>query len=183
MQSLLPSLRTVFDFGGNVGNLLYCYSRYLALPSDLTWTVYDLPKNLERGAAIACAKRETRLRFTRQFEEADGADLFIACGSMHYFEEPLPDMLAKLSRLPRYVLINRTPLVDGPPLATIQDAEFWRIACVLHNRDSIIAQFNKLGYELMDIWSIDESSVIVVCYPDRSARSYSGLFFRLRGTT
>jgi putative methyltransferase (TIGR04325 family) len=181
MQPLLPSLRTVFDFGGNVGNLFYCYSRYLALPNDLIWTVYDLPNNLKTGATIACEKSERRLRFTGQFEQAEGADLFIACGSLHYFEEPLPDMLAKLTRLPRYVLINRTPLVDGPPLATIQDAEFWRIACKLHNRDNLIAQFNKLGYDLMDMWSIAESSVIVVCYPDRSARSYTGLFFKLRG--
>ena len=181
MQPLLPSLRTVFDFGGNVGNLLYCYSRHLALPDDLIWTVYDLPNNLKTGATIACEKGERRLRFTGQFDEANGADLFIACGSMHYFEEPLPDMIAKLTRLPRHVLINRTPLVDGPPVATIQDAEFWRIACKLHNRDNLIAQFNKLGYDLIGMWSIEESSVIVVCYPDRSARSYTGLFFKLRG--
>lgn len=180
MQPLLPSLRTVFDFGGNVGNLFYCYSRYLALPQQLIWTVYDLPTNLEMGAKIAGERGEKRLRFTERLEEADGADLLVACGSMHYFEEPLPDIIAKFTRLPRYVLINRTPLIDGPPLATIQDGEFWRIACMLHNRDNLIAQFNKLGYDLMDMWSIDESSVIVVCYPDRSARSYTGMFFGLR---
>lgn len=181
LQPLLPSLRAVFDFGGNVGNLFYCYSRYLALPDALVWTVYDLPSNLEMGTKIAGERQERRLRFTGRLEEADGADLLIACGSMHYFEEPLPNIIAKFARLPRYVLINRTPLIDGPPLATIQDGEFWRIACMLHNRDDLIARFQKLGYELRDAWSVEESSVIVVCYPDRSARSYAGMFFRLRG--
>jgi putative methyltransferase (TIGR04325 family) len=181
MQPLLPSLRAVFDFGGNVGNLFYCYSRYLALPEELIWTVYDLPSNLEMGAKIAGERQEKRLRFTGRLEEADGADLLIACGSMHYFEEPLPNIIAKFARLPRYVLINRTPLIDGPPLATIQDGEFWRIACMLHNRDDLIARFQNLGYELRDAWSVEESAVIVVCYPDRSARSYTGMFFKLRG--
>ena len=180
MQPLLPSLRTVFDFGGNVGNLFYCYSRYLALPNDLIWTVYDLPNNLDVGAKIARERRESRLRFTERLEEADGVDLLIACGSMHYFEEPLPDIIAKFARLPRYVLINRTPLIDGPPLATVQDGEFWRIACMLHNRDNLIARFQKLGYELRDTWSVEESAVMVVGYPDRSAQSYTGMFFRLR---
>ncbi len=104
IQPLLPSIRTVFDFGGNAGNLFYCYSRYLQLPPDLIWTVYDLPKNRIVGAQIATEKGEKRLRFTGELSEADGVDLFIASGALHYFEQPLPDMIAGLRQLPRYII-------------------------------------------------------------------------------
>jgi hypothetical protein len=34
-----------------------------------------------------------------------------------------------LRRKPRYVLINRAPLVEGPAFATVQDGVRYRLAC------------------------------------------------------
>jgi hypothetical protein len=42
----------IFDLGGNVGNLFYCYKRYLHLPPHLVLQVYDLPKRTEEGGAL-----------------------------------------------------------------------------------------------------------------------------------
>jgi putative methyltransferase (TIGR04325 family) len=180
IQTVLPHLRSLFDFGGNVGNLFYCYSKYLELPPELIWTVYDLPKNNEIGEQLARNHGETRLRFTDQFSHADGTDLFIACGSLHYFEQPLALMIAGFLTKPRYVLINRTPLIDGPALATVQDGGTHRAACILYNRTHLIREFEAIGYELVDTWWATERSLIIPCYPDRSSHAYSGMFFRLR---
>jgi putative methyltransferase (TIGR04325 family) len=181
LQPLLPFVRTIFDFGGNVGNLFYCYSRYLDFPADLTWTVYDLPENVKLGERIAADSGAYRLRFTTSLSDGDGADLFIATGALHYFEKPLADMLAEFKKKPRYVLVNRTPLVDGPRFATVQDNGLvYRVACMLYNRNDLIQEFEKCGYEMLESWSAAERSFIIPCYPDRSPRAYSGMFFRLR---
>lgn len=179
IQPLLPHIRKVFDFGGNAGNLFYSYSNYLKLPSDLVWTVYDLPKNRDAGVRLAKEKNETRLRFTGRLNDAEDADLFIASGSLHYFEKPLPDIIADFRQMPRYVLVNRTPLTDGPPLATVQDAGSWRVACMLYNRDDLIRRFEKVGYETVDTWRATELSLFIPGFPDRSVPAYSGMFFRL----
>jgi putative methyltransferase (TIGR04325 family) len=177
VQRVLPLVRSIFDFGGNVGNLFYCYSKYLDIPSTVTWTVYDLPGNIEVGQQLADECGDRRLRFTCQLSDAEGIDLFVASGSLHYFDRPLPDIIAEFRHKPRYILINRTPLVDGPAFATIQDGGTHRVACMLYNRDDLARKFAAIGYELLDSWSALERSLIVPCYPDRSVPAYSGMFF------
>lgn len=179
LQPLISQIRSVFDFGGNVGNLFYCYSRYLDFSPDLRWTVLDLPETNRLGEKLAESNKEQRLRFTDRISDADGVDLFVSSGSLHYFEQKLSDTLAPFAVKPRYVLIIRAALVDVPSFAAVQDGGTWRLACFLHNREGLVQGLARLGYELVDSWDITERSVIIPCYPDWSARTYSGLFFRL----
>jgi putative methyltransferase (TIGR04325 family) len=178
IRPLLPGIRRVFDLGGGIGGLFYCYSKYLDIPASLIWIVYDLPATREIGEQLARERSESKLVFTNRLADAEGVDLFVACGSLHYFERPLDDLIAGLASKPRYVIINRTPLVDGPTVATVQDGGTYRLACILHNRAEIIRRIEALGYELVDDWRTTELSVIIPCYPDLSAKTYSGLFFR-----
>lgn len=180
LQPILPVVRRVFDFGGSVGNLLYCYSNYVSIPDDLTWTVFDVPENVQLGEQIAGDAGERRLRFTSSLSEGDGADVFLATGALHYFEKSLAAMLSEYRRKPRYVLINRTPFSSGVPFATVQDAGRYRVACMLYNQDELIAEFNAAGYDLVDRWSAAERTHIIPCYPDLSVRAYSGIFLKLR---
>jgi putative methyltransferase (TIGR04325 family) len=181
MAPILPRIRNVFDLGGSVGNLFYCYSKYLDIPSDFSWTVCDLADTNKLGKELAVSMNETRLRFTDQRLDADGTDLLIISGALHYFEQSLSDMVAAFIVKPRYVLVNRAPLVDVPALVTVQDGGTYRLVCVLHNRNDLIRGLGSLGYELLNSWEIHSRSVVIPCYPDRSAQFYSGLFFRLKG--
>jgi len=178
MQQNLSHISSVFDLGGNVGNLFYCYLKYLAISPEFTWMVYDLPKTIAAGEQIAKERHETRLRFTNQLRDADGADLFITSGSLQYFQQSLPDMIGGFSKKPRYVLINREPLIDAPTCATVVDGETYRLASVLHDRRELIRGLQALEYEIVDSWQIPERSLVVPCYPDRSAHCYSGMFLR-----
>jgi putative methyltransferase (TIGR04325 family) len=181
LERTMSQIHNVFDLGGSVGNLFYCYSKYLNFPPDLSWTVCDLVETNRLGEILADSKEERRLRFTDQLVDADGSDLLIISGSLHYFEQPLSNILAAFVIKPRYVLVNRAPLVDVPAVATVQDGGTYRLACMLHNRHDLIRGLGALGYELVDSWDIQNRSVIIPCYPDQSAQSYSGLFFRLKG--
>ena len=39
IQRLLPQIGTVFDLGGGIGNIVYCYSKYTDMPSSLSWYI------------------------------------------------------------------------------------------------------------------------------------------------
>lgn len=170
---------TIFDLGGSLGNLYYCYARYLHFGSDVKWIVFDLPTTVAKGRTLAQTRGATQLEFCDSFECASGADVLLASGSLHYFPTPLPAMIGGLAAKPRYVLINRTPLVDAPTAATVQDAGPIRVACMLYNVDETIAQFERIGYRLVDQWRTPELWLGVPLHPEYSMKSYRGLMFEL----
>lgn len=181
---LAPRMRgakLVFDLGGNVGNLYYCYQRYLSFDADCTWKVYDLPANLDTGANLAEERDARRLRFTDRWSEADDADVLIVSGSLHYFQ-PIAHLVERLPRRPRSILINRAPLTRGPSVAVVQDAGSFRVACMLYNRDEVVAGLGRLGYVLLDEWRAVELSLAVPGDPDHRVDAYSGLFLELRSS-
>jgi putative methyltransferase (TIGR04325 family) len=170
----------VFDLGGNVGNLFYCYRRYLPNIDRMTWTVFDLPRTIQVGARLARRRGLLdRLGFTDDLEEAKRADAFLASGSLHYFDQPLYEILAGLAHRPAHVFVNRTPLTDAPTTHTVQDAGFGLAACTLHNRGDLIEGMQSLGYVLVDQWSIHEMSLDIPLYPELSVGFYSGMYFRM----
>ena len=110
-----------------------------------------------------------------------GAELLIASGSLHYLDTPLSQMVAGLPEKPLYILINRTPLIDGPTKATVQDGGICRVGCVLYNRTEFVTPFEAIGYQVVDSWKAWELSLKLVGKPEYSALPYSGFFFRLKG--
>ncbi len=180
LNAILPEVNTVFDFGGSVGNVYYCYERYLKFSSEFGWTVYDLPETLHYGKALAVERGAQHLKFSSDFAEAEGVDLFIASGSLHYFDTPLSSLIAKLEKKPRFILINRTPLVESAPIATVQKGAGSLVACMLHNRSSLIEGFAGIGYDVVDVWPVLELSLDIPCYPDFSPHNYIGMFLKLR---
>lgn len=176
LRDRVPHVQRIFDLGGNVGNLYYRYRNYLPLRDDVTWTVHDLPENNSRGKALATSENVKGLEFTDDFGKASGVDLFIASGSLHYFETPLPELVEKLGRRPKYILINRTPMTDGPDFAVIQDVGKIRVACMLYNRAKLIADFRRLGYEVHGEWWVPEHGIPVLDRPSSSVRAYAGLW-------
>jgi hypothetical protein len=98
MRGLILDGAKILDFGGSIGNLFYLYDRYLNLPPDCIWLVFELPAWVELGQNVATKRGESRLRFTRKWEDATGAELLIASGSLHYFDTPLSQMVSGLPK-------------------------------------------------------------------------------------
>ena len=178
LAPLVSELQSVFDFGGNVGNLFYAYESKLKFPESLTWTVYDLPMKKPLGEKLALDRCEPRVRFATSRAEASGCDVFIASGSLHYFEEPLHEILRPLKLLPKHVFANRTPCSAGPDIITVQDNHSYLVPCKLHCRPTLITGMAALGYELQSEWPVHERRLTVPTHPDLSMRTYSGFYFR-----
>jgi putative methyltransferase (TIGR04325 family) len=178
LAPLAPELRHVFDHGGNVGNLFYAYQTKLRFPPTLSWTVYDLPVKKPLGEKLAAERGETRIRFADTLAEASGSDVFIASGSLHYFEQPLHEILRQLERLPNRVFVNRTPYSAGADLITVQDNRSYLVPCKLHSRANLVAGMQALGYELVSEWPVHELRLLVPTHPDLCSRTYAGFYFR-----
>ncbi len=180
IRGLILDGAKIFDLGGSIGNLFYLYDRYLNLPVDCVWQVFELPAWVELGQNVAKKRGEHRLQFTRTWEDAAGAELLLASGSSHYFDPPISQMVAGLPKKPSHILINRTPLIDGPTKATVQDGAIHRVGCVLYNRTEFVKAFEAMGYEVVDSWKAWELSLKLVGKPESSALPYSGIFLQLK---
>ena len=155
----------------------------MALPPRLVWQVHDLAAVVACGRTLAKQREARQLAFTECWQDASGAGLLIASGSMHYFDAALPQMINELAVKPKYLLINRTPLAESRSVAVVQDGPGYRVACVLYNRAEIIRDFEKIGYEVRDVWQSAELSLTVPGYPEHDVPAYAGLFLRARDLT
>lgn len=171
-----PGLRNIFDLGGNVGNLFYYYPRFLHLPTELRWTVLDLPAAREAGKKMAAERNAKALYFASSFSEAAGSDLLLASGSAHYFDTPLWELIASLAVRPTYVIINRSPMTDRNTFATVQDAKSYRVACAVRNRAELKQGFRAIGYRCVADWDVPELSLHVPFRRDNTLQ-YTGMFF------
>jgi putative methyltransferase (TIGR04325 family) len=79
---------------------------------------------------------------------------------------------------PAYILINRTPMTDGAPVATIQDLGIFRIACMIYNKAEVIRDLEQLDYDLVDEWKAAELSLEIPGYPEYRVPAYTGMFLR-----
>ena len=177
LASIAHQVHRVFDLGGNVGNLFYSYEKQLNFPGDLTWTICDLPAQIALGQKIAAERSKTCLRFVN-LASGQGSDVFIASGSLHYFAQPLDQILLSLGSLPAHVFVNRTPCSNADALITVQDNGSYLVPCQLHSRPKLLHGMERLGYRLIAQWPVHELRLRVPMYPDLSPSCYSGFYFR-----
>jgi putative methyltransferase (TIGR04325 family) len=178
LAPIASTLHRVFDLGGNVGNLFYAYQQKIAFPPDLVWIVLDLPVKKSLGEKLASQRSESRIRFANTLADASGCDVFMASGSLHYFENPLHEMLVTLCDLPRHVFVNRTPCSAGTDLITVQDNRSYLVPCKLHSRTMLITGMKNLGYVLQAEWPVHERRLPLPTHPDLCERIYSGFYFK-----
>jgi putative methyltransferase (TIGR04325 family) len=178
LAPLEPELRSVFDLGGGIGNLFYVLDRHLHFSNELVWTVHDLPMKKQPALAFAKLKNESRVTFTDEFSSASGVDLFIVVGALHFFEPTLADLIGPLDRLPKHVILNRTPFSHGQEIITVQDYRDWVFPCKLHSVTKLVSGMQRLGYELVASWPVHERKLNVPLHPEYT-EPYYGFYFRL----
>jgi putative methyltransferase (TIGR04325 family) len=178
LAPIASQLRSVFDLGGSVGNLFYAYDRELHLSPHLRWAINDLPHKKQLALDYARLKGENRIGFTDQFSDASGVDLFIVTGALHYFKDKLAAMLGGLDRLPKIVVVNRSPFSKKGDIVTVHDGGQYAVACMLHDIDTFVQGMINLGYELVARWPVHERRTQVPLFPELSD-TYWGFCFRL----
>ncbi|HEY6420687.1 MAG TPA: TIGR04325 family methyltransferase [Candidatus Binataceae bacterium] len=179
MKSLLRENTKVFDLGGGPGITFFVFRKYLVYPKSLVWKVCDVPAVVQRGTDLTKSERAEELCFTSNIEDADGADLVLASGSLQFIETPLSLTLSKLTSKPPHVLINRTPLCDGTSFTTLNNIGKAFCPYQIRSKEEFVRGFESIGYSLADLWETPEFSCYIPFHPERSVKVYSGMYFRL----
>jgi putative methyltransferase (TIGR04325 family) len=178
LREALRNDATVFDLGGSVGTSFYTWEGYFDYPPNLKWLICEVPSVVRAGQRLAEDKSERRLRFTSQFEDADGSSCLLASGCLQYIETPITDLLRRLAHPPRHLVLNRLPLHRRNECITLQNIRWAVSPYRIFHRDRLIAGLEALGYVLVDAWSVPDHSCWIPLYPENSVESYSGLYLR-----
>lgn len=179
LSRILGESRSVFDFGGHVGLAFYGFESYLDYPSDLVWTVYDVPSVLAEGRKLAEQHPRAALRFSGQLAQLKDHAVLHASGALQYVETPLAVQLQQLEARPKHLLLNKLPLYAGEGFVTLQNTVHAYNPYAVYNRGAYIAGLEALGYRLIDAWDDYERSCRPLNRPDYHVPHYTGLYLRL----
>lgn len=180
---LAKGQRTIVDLGGHVGVSFYSYASYLRYPPDMRWTVLDVPAVAVQGRELAKKLDTTgQLAFTDQVNDADGADILMALGSLQYLPDTLPERLARLRKAPTHLLLNLVPVHSDQDYFTLQS--IGTAFCPYHviKVDNLVKGLEALGYAMVDRWENPEKQCTIPFQPNYSLDEYHGFFFSRRPT-
>ena len=180
LRTALQDSHSLFEIGGHVGEAFYAFSRVLSYPPDLQWTILDVPSINAWGRDLAEKRGKTNLHFVEHVNQVDGADIVFAAGSLQYIDQPsLPGMIAAFRHKPKHILINITPVYDGPSFVTVQNIGTVYCPYRVFNREELISALDKLGYALIDSWK-KPRVFRIKWHPECYFENYSGFYFRMR---
>lgn len=179
LERAFADSRTVFEIGGHVGVAYYGFSKLVRYPDGHQWTILDVPSVADAGRKLAASRGVTNLHFASDASGGDGAEIVLAAGALQYLERGLADILSGWKQKPKHILINVTPVYDGPAFVTVQNVSSAYCAYRIFNRQELIDGLDAIGYSLVDSWS-KPRPLRVPGRPDRSFDRYSGFYFRRR---
>lgn len=168
----------VFEVGGHVGVAYYAYQRYLTHPAGLQWQINDTPAVCAAGRVLAVERGATNLSFSTDIADGNGADVFLAIGALQYLDSSLADILGGYAVRPPHVLINMTPVTDGPSFHTVQNIGVAYCPYRIESRSELQMKMAALRYELVDTWINPGKFCRIALHPERSLDHYEGFYFR-----
>src|SRR3546814_10923383 len=110
------------DLGGQIGGSYICIRKYSDYPAGRSWAIHDRPSVMAADRRWAQGhEAESQLSFTDSVEHADGQDILLSTGALQYVDYTLPELLQRLRRKPRHVLVNLTPMHTDRSFFTLQN--------------------------------------------------------------
>jgi putative methyltransferase (TIGR04325 family) len=175
---LRDGARRVFDLGGHIGVGYYAFQRFVEYPPDLDWRVFDVPAVMAAGEEWAKTHDTAgKLRFAKSLEEASGADVLLAMGSLQYLDYTLPGLLRRLDQPPPNLVISQTPLHPSRSFFTINSIGTAFCPYRITSTPEFIRGLEDAGYQVRDHWQSMEKQIRIPLAREHSFDHYSGFCF------
>jgi len=167
--------RHVVDLGGHLGAKFRAYRRVWNFPHDIRWTVCETSEVVKTSSELPQHEHPAELSFTTDRNCLAEADILFASGVLQYLELPLTAILAGLPSLPRWLVLNKVPLSDGPEIWTVQQASGVLVPYHVMNRVAFVDGLKTLGYQVIDAWTVAEYAARIPFANGYGTTSNSGL--------
>lgn len=170
----------VIDAGGHLGTKYIAFSDVLDL-TRLTWTVHDLP-GITRAAERAQAEGRipAAISFEPEAASLPPADILLASGLLQYLDRPFAEFVAGLHKRPRYILLNKVALRDGPKTFTIERIGQGRVPYQIRDKTAWHQEINEMGYEIVDQWRIPGLGHVIATHPALGMSESRGYMLKLK---
>lgn len=178
LKSAMADSKTLLEIGGHVGVAYYGFSRLLDYPADFTWTILDVPSVMQAGETLARERGQTNLQFAQGgLDAVKGADILMAVGALQYLDTNMATIINNFQQKPKHLIINVTPVYDGPKFVTLQNLGSVYCPYRIFNRQELVTSLESIGYRLIDTWA-KPRQFRVQGHPDKAFEHYSGFYFR-----
>lgn len=179
-RSLSEGMTRIADIGGSVGIKYFAFGKLVDFPADMLWRVIDVPAVAERGRAFALRQAAgSRLQFSSRLGDADDMDLIFASGSLQYLPQSLAEILEGLSRKPRRIIVNTTPIHAQRSFFTLNSIGTAYCPYRVQSFDAFVGGVTASGYRLRDHWRNVGKQMQLPFEPGYSVGHYSGFCFDL----
>ena len=165
LSRLLPDYPSVLDAGGHLGTKFTAFSSLLDL-ARVRWTVYDLPGIVRAAhARQATGAIPAAIAFVDRLENALDADVLLVSGLLQYLPTPFSDFVDALPHRPRFILINKIAFSPKAERFCIERIGRARVAYRLRARAHWDAEVARMGYEVLDSWTIPDLGHVIPTHP------------------
>ncbi len=155
LKALEPQIGGLIDAGGHMGTKFRAFTPKLGWGEAIPWAVYDLPAIVAAGAARAKADGLRGLSFHADPSSLpQSANLLLASGLLQYLDTPFADLVARLPRRPKHIILNKVAAHGGPPAFTLENFGVSEIVYQVRNRATFEAELAAMGYDILDRWPI-----------------------------
>ena len=175
LSRIIETDSQVLDFGGAYGQTCRELAKRMDLPDGVEWHVVDLPAALHRGRQIADTLGRSNLHFSEEIRDVGSCDIFLSRGCLQYVNTPLLELIKELSVLPRHILLDKIPLIDGGGFITLQSLQVTASPYQIFNRDQFLEPLLVAGYEILDEWEVWELKCQIPFEPRRYLPQHTGL--------
>lgn len=153
----------VLDFGGSLGSTYYQNKSFLDTLDEINWCIVEQPEFVNEGIANFTTER---LHFFYSVEDClknYPVDVIVMSSVLQYLDRPF-DFIEKILNLNvKYLIIDRTPFIDGKDRITIQrvnpkiyKAEY---PCWFFNKENFISRFKRSYKLILEFEALDRSNI------------------------
>jgi putative methyltransferase (TIGR04325 family) len=179
LQRLSPEITCLIDAGGHMGTKYRAFRRLLTQFEHVQWVVYDVPAMIRAGRERARAEGLSALSFVDSVASAPPAELVLASGLLQYLDIPFADLLGKLQRKPRHLLLNKVATRDGPSVTTLERVGPCETPYQIRDRTQFEESVRALGYDIVDQWVIPEFSHVIPFHASLGVSTSRGYYAKL----
>jgi putative methyltransferase (TIGR04325 family) len=169
--------RRVVDVGGSTGIKFHALAQLVALPHDVQWCVVETPAAVRLGRELAAKASATQLTFTSELRDTDGADVWLASGSLQYLPHSLGELLAMVRTRPARLVVNTTPIHPSRSFFTRNNLGTACCPYRVSSREDFVAMASAHGYRVRAEWRNLTKGMPLPYEPGLSLAHYSGFCF------